>query len=142
MRLNVDGHRRTAVAPLAAAVLVAVGWWGAGAPTSAQGGGKAVPVRIRFAAGHDSATVHGTLGGDAQREYVFGARGKQRVTIGLSATPRGTLSLAARRPAGVELPLQKDAAGKWSSILPEDGDYEIWLQRESRGAPASEMWIA
>src|SRR4029079_3882285 len=101
MRLNVDGHRRTAVAPLAAAVIVVIVWWGSAAASSAQGG-KAVPVRIRFAAGHDSATVHGTLGGDAQREYVFGARGKQRVTIGLSATPRGTLSLAARRPAGAE----------------------------------------
>jgi hypothetical protein len=136
MRVTVFAPRRTAVAALAAALVVAMGCWGAAATPSAQGG-KAAPLRIRFAPGHDSATVRGALRGDAQREYVFGARSNQRVTIRLSATPRGTLSLEARRPAGAELVLHKDGADRWSGALPEDGDYEIWVKRESRAQPAS-----
>src|SRR4051812_18832402 len=134
MRVHVFAYRRTAAVSVGAALVVAIAWWDAAAVAQ---GGKAAPLRIRFAPGHDAATVRGTLGRDAQREYVFGARRNQRLTLRLSATPLGTLSLEARRPAGAELTLHTDAADTWSGTLPDDGDYEIWVRRQSRAQPAS-----
>ena len=47
----------------------------------AQGGGKAEPKRIQFAAGKSSATLTGTLSNGQEMEYVFGANNGQTVTI-------------------------------------------------------------
>lgn len=123
--------RRTAIA---VALVLSLGAYDAVA--TAQGG-KAAPLRIRFEPGRDTAILRGTLAGDAQREYVLGARRNQRLTIGLFTTPPGTLRVEARRAAGGDLVLHGDAAHKWSAVLPEDGDYEIWIKRESRTRRAS-----
>jgi hypothetical protein len=116
-----------------AAVFVAA-WSPAGVCTSSQGG-KAEPIRIQFLRGHDSATVRGTVTGDAQTEYVFGARKNQRLTVSVIATPPGSISIKARRPAGDDLPLPLRAGRPSSIVLPDDGDYEIWVTRavQTRG---------
>ena len=49
--------------------------------TFAQHGGKAEPLRIKFAAGKSSTTLTGTLSNDQQMEYIFGASKGQKVTI-------------------------------------------------------------
>jgi len=97
-------------------------------------GGKAEPIRIRFQRGRDTATVTGMLRGDVQAEYVASARKNQRLTMTVSATPSGSIRVRARA-AGVDLPLQVDARRRSSAVLPEDGDYAIWVQRvtASRG---------
>ena len=110
---------------------VAVPWPAAIHVLSAQGG-KAEPLRIRFARGRDNATVRGTLRGDAQTEYVVGARKDQRLTIRLSATPPDSLSARARGTSGFDVRLDLDARRTSSVVLPEDGDYQIWIKRETR----------
>ena len=49
--------------------------------TFAQGGGKAEPDRISFAAGQSSASVSGSLRNGREMEYVFGAAKGQVVTV-------------------------------------------------------------
>lgn len=46
-----------------------------------QGGGKAEANVIKFAKGKSSAVIAGTLAGDEEAEYVFGARKGQIVKI-------------------------------------------------------------
>jgi hypothetical protein len=106
------------------------------APTGAASaqGGKAEPLRIEFARGRDSASVGGTLRGDAQREYAFVARKNQRLTIGTTATPAGSIAVQVKRPGGVRLPLVPGQKQTWSAVLPESGEYLLWV---NRSGPAS-----
>ena len=109
---------------LAAALMVTTCW----AAAYAQGG-KAEPIRLQFLRGHDSTMVNGRLRGDAQTEYVLGAKTDQRLTIRLTATPNASVSVRARLPTGAELPLRVESRHVWSAQLPENGDYEIWVKR-------------
>ena len=86
-------------------------------------------MRLRIAPGRSSATVSGALHGDAQREYILGARRGQSMTIQMTATPPRWLRVTAREPGGAELPLHADASFRWSATLPADGDYELWIAR-------------
>jgi hypothetical protein len=101
-----------------------------GAVAAAQGG-KAEPLRIRFQPGRTSTTLTGVLGGDAQREYAFAARKDQRLRIRLTFTPPGSLTITAKQPRGIDLPLSVDSSGVWSAQLSDDGEYEIWVTRAS-----------
>ena len=94
-------------------------------------GGKAEPIRIQFQPGRDSATVNGTLRGDAQSEYVFGARKGQRLTITPSALPAGSLVVTVRASNGMELPLHVHSENRMSMVLPSDGEYEMWVRRST-----------
>jgi hypothetical protein len=111
-----------------AACIVATCWSGAIGVLFAQGG-KAEPRRIQFQRGRDSATVRGVLTGDAQTEYAFGARKDQRLTVTLSATPARSVTITARGTSGLDLPLHVDSRQTSSAVLPEDGEYEIWVKR-------------
>jgi len=94
-------------------------------------GGKAEPVPIRFPRGRDSATVSGTLRGDAQREYAFVAKKGQRLTIKFSAIPPRSIVIDAATTAGANLPLAFSAGQSAPLVLPTDGQYEISVKRAS-----------
>jgi hypothetical protein len=100
---------------------------------SAQGG-KAEPLRIEFARGRNSASVGGTLRGDAQREYAFVARKNQRLTIATTATPPGSIAVQVKRPGGMRLSLVPGQKQTWSAVLTESGEHLIWV---NRSRPAS-----
>jgi hypothetical protein len=93
-------------------------------------GGKAEPLRIQFARGRDGATLNGKLRGDQQAEYSLGAKKGQKLTLGLQATPPGSVTLKAMGPE-TNLELKPNSNQQWEAVLPEDGDYEIWVIRAS-----------
>ena len=107
---------------------------------SAQGG-KAEPLRIEFARGRNSASVGGTLRGDAQREYAFVARKNQRLTIGMTATPASSVVVQVKRPGGVSLPLVPGQKQTWSAVLPEGGEYFLWVHRSGAATGHSEYTL-
>ena len=107
---------------------------------SAQGG-KAEPLRIEFAPGRNSASVGGTLRGDAQREYAFVARKNQRLTIGMTATPAGSIAVQVKQPGGVRLPLVPGEKQTWSAVLPEGGEYFLWVNRSGAATGRSQYTL-
>jgi hypothetical protein len=129
------GSVRVCVAIRVVTLVVCTGLPVAG--TLAQGG-KAEPLRIQFERGRHSATVTGTLNGDAQREYAIGARSNQRLTIRVAAQPAGSVSIQVTQPSGVALPLQFDSKQTWSVLLPEDGEYEMAVKRVKNTAGRSQ----
>jgi len=119
-----------------AAVIMTMCWLAGPVALFAQGG-KAEPIPIRFARGQDSATLRGTLRGDAQREYAFVAKKGQHLTIKLSAVPPRSIVIDAAKTAGGNLPLA--FTGQTASlVLPADGQYEISLKRVSSARGRSE----
>jgi hypothetical protein len=118
----------------ALAACLAIAYSCAAASAASAQGGKAEPLHIEFARGRDTASVEGALRGDAQREYAFVARKNQRLMIGTTATPAGSVVVQVRRPSGVRLPLVAGQKQTWFAVLPESGEYFLWA---SRGASAS-----
>src|SRR3954451_23597690 len=57
------------------------------APTFAQHGGKAEPLRIEFVTGKGTATERGTVRNSEQYEYTVTAKKGQRLTIKITSTP-------------------------------------------------------
>jgi hypothetical protein len=84
-------------------------------------GGKAEPIRIQFQRGRNSATLNG--------EYAFNALKNQRLTLRLSAAPTNSVTVVARTPVGVDLPLHQDSSHISSVVLAENGEYELWVKR-------------
>jgi hypothetical protein len=99
-------------------------------PQVAAQGGKAMPLRIQFGRGRDYATLNGKLRGDQQAEYSLGARKGQKLTISLQATPQGTVTVKAMGPES-NLELKPHSNQQWEAVLPDDGDYEIWVIRST-----------
>jgi len=110
------------------ACLGVAGWLPAIGALAAQGG-KAEPIRVQFQPGRVSATVKGTLRGDAQSEYAFVARRGQWLTITPSVVPAGSLVVTVRASSGIELPLRVHSGNRMSMVLPGDGEYEMWVRR-------------
>jgi hypothetical protein len=100
-------------------------------PVYAQGG-KAEPLRIQFQRGRDSATFNGKLRGDQQAEYALGARKSQKLIVSLLATPPRSIIVKVRDPKGADLELKPDSDRRWSAVLSENGDYDIWVIRSSK----------
>ena len=88
-----------------------------------------------------SATVSGTLRGDAQREYAFVAKKDQHLTIKLSASPARSIVIDAARTAGANLLLAFSAGQSAPLVLPTDGQYEISLKRVSAARGRSKYWM-
>jgi hypothetical protein len=107
------------------------------AALAAAQGGKAEPLRIHFRSGSTITTLTGVLSGDAQREYVLAARKDQHLRIKLTFTPIGSLTVAAKQPAGTDLSLSVDSRSEWSARLPDDGEYEIRVTRANKTQPRS-----
>ncbi len=92
----------------------------------AQNGGKAEPGRVKFARGKSQTVLTGTLSGDQEQEFVFGARQGQTVYI----TNPDSLRFAYR--------LFNDSVSNDSTdlaeptmefVVPETGDYMLFVRR-------------
>jgi len=97
--------------------------------TFAQNGGKAEPNRITFAKGKSSAVRVGTLKGDEQYEYVFGAKKGQRVKlILLSMVPRGKFhSFKVLGADPIDFASEYDKNYAFEFTTPETGDYLVFV---------------
>ena len=95
----------------------------------AQNGGKAEPNRISFAKGKSSAFRIGTLKGDEQYEYVFGAKKAQRVKlILLSTAPNGKFhSFKVVGAEGIDFTSEHDKNYVYEFTAPETGDYFVYV---------------
>ncbi len=104
---------------------------------SAQGGGKAEPLRVQFKRGSTSAMMKGVVRGSEEAEYLVGARKGQGVTLRLTSNPPSSVAPHIKDPDLVELKLEYDGDASWSGTLPETGDYLISVVRATERPGAS-----
>ena len=94
----------------------------------AQGGGKAEPGRIKFAKGKSSTTLTGTLSGDEEQEFVFGARKGQTVYITNSDSANFAYRLFNDDVSQESTDL---ATPTMEFVVPATGDYMLFVRRSS-----------
>lgn len=92
-------------------------------------GGKAEPLRISFDKGKSSKTVSGSLKGDEQYEYIFGASAGQTVKLNLvSTTPKGKFHTFSVLGADeIEFASEYDNNYDLEFTAPETGDYMVFV---------------
>lgn len=93
-------------------------------------GGKAEPLRISFDKGKSSKTVSGSLSGDQEYEYIFGAKMGQTVKLNLVSTaPKGKFH-AFRILGADEIDFASDYDINYDLefTAPETGDYLVFVQ--------------
>lgn len=101
-------------------------------PALAQGGGKAEPKRIQFAAGKSSATLTGSLSNDQEMDFVFGARKGQTVTIKNSNHNLFDFRVFSEEnfPDG-----DFDSSPSYTFEIPETGDYLFFVRKKRVKTP-------
>jgi hypothetical protein len=105
--------------------------FGAGA-VFAQHGGKAEPLRIKFAAGRPGTTLTGTLKNDQEIEYVFGARKGQMVTIKNSKTGLFDFRIFSEENFSEG---DFDSSPTYTFEIPETGDYNFFIRKKRVKTP-------
>lgn len=98
----------------------------------AQGGGKAEPKRIQFAAGKSSATLTGTLSNAQEMEFVFEARKGQQVTIRNATKNLFDFRVFSEEnfPDG-----DFDSSLTYTFEIPETGDYMFFVRKKQVKTP-------
>ena len=96
-------------------------------------GGKAEPNRIKFAKGKSAAILTGTLSGDEQMEYVFGAKAGQKITLKVTSEPPGNFFDFALSGDGFEFQTENDSYADYSFTAPETGDYLVSVEKKPGG---------
>lgn len=98
----------------------------------AQGGGKAEPNRITFAAGSSSKTISGTLSVGQEAEYVFAAAKWQTVTI-----KNSNRSLFDFRVFNEEFDFETEfeSSSALTFQIPETGDYLFYVRKKAVKTP-------
>lgn len=92
----------------------------------AQNGGKAEPGRVKFAKGKSQTVLTGTLSGDQEQEFVFGARKGQTVYI----TNPDSMRFAYRLFNDTVSEDSTDLAEPTMEfVVPETGDYMLFVRR-------------
>ena len=101
-------------------------------PALAQGGGKAEPKRIEFAAGKSSLTLSGSLSNGQEMEYVFAASKGQRVTIRNSNT-----SLFDFRVFNQEFDFETEfeSSPTLTFEIPDTGDFMFFVRKKQVKTP-------
>jgi hypothetical protein len=98
----------------------------------AQKGGKAEPLRIKFAKGKTNTVLTRTLTNDEQMEYIFGASKGQTVTIKNTKT-----SLFEVKVFSVDNFSENDfdSSTKYTFTIPETGDYNLFIRKKQTSTP-------
>ena len=94
--------------------------------TLAQGGGKAEPGRVKFAKGKSQTVLTGTLSGDQEQEFVFGAKKGQTVYITNPDSLRFAYRLFNDDVSNDSTDL---AEPTMEFVVPETGDYMLFVRR-------------
>ncbi len=135
---------------------------GIGTSVSAQHGGKAEGLRVRFERGSTSATFKDKVRGSVEVEYELEAQAGQELLVRMVSTPAGSAAVKVFGPGARELkmscleaelpearmlslptpshclndnPQRLSREGKtWSATLPESGNYMISVFRPEGGS--------
>lgn len=103
---------------------------GVGQASFAQGGGKAEPNRIKFAAGTSSSGVSGTLRNGQEMEYVFAAAKGQIVTISNATKSQFDFRVFNEEHFSEG---DFDSSASYSFEVPEAGDYRFTIRKKATG---------
>ncbi|MBX7054558.1 MAG: hypothetical protein K1X36_06345 [Pyrinomonadaceae bacterium] len=104
----------------------------------AQNGGKAEPGRVKFAKGKSQTVLTGTLSGDQEQEFVFGARQGQTVYI----TNPDSLRFAYRLFNDTVSQDSTDLAEPTMEfVVPETGDYMLFVRRANTSPRSAKFSI-
>ena len=104
----------------------------------AQNGGKADPGRVKFAKGKSQTVLTGTLSGDQEQEFVFGARQGQTVYI----TNPDSLRFAYRLFNDTVSQDSTDLAEPTMEfVVPETGDYMLFVRRANTSPRSAKFSI-
>ena len=96
-----------------------------------QSGGKAEPNRITFTKGKSNAIVSGALSNNQEKEYVFGARAGQKITLKVVSVPKGNLfSFDVDGTKGIELKTEYDSYNDYIFTTPATGDYLVTVTKK------------
>ncbi len=111
------------------------------ASVSAQYGGKAEPNRVRFAKGKSSATLTGSLKGDEEYEFVFGAKKGQTVYITNSDSNNFAYRVFVPENEDVNYDSTDLAVPTLEFVVPETGDYMLTVRRNTDSKVAKRFSI-
>lgn len=109
--------------------------------TFAQSGGKAEPNRIKFAKGKSSTIITGSLTGDSQYEFVFGARKGQTVYVTNPDSDNFSYSVFSQDIEDVNYESTDLAEPTLEFVVPETGDYMIFVKRNATSNVAKKFSI-
>lgn len=109
--------------------------------TFAQDGGKAEPNRIKFAKGKSSTVVTGSLKGDSQYEFVFGATKGQTVYVTNPDSANFSYSVFSQDIEDVNYESTDLAVPTLEFVVPETGDYMMFVKRNATSRIAKKFSI-
>ncbi|MBP7415084.1 MAG: hypothetical protein WBC19_06990 [Pyrinomonadaceae bacterium] len=104
----------------------------------AQGGGKAEPGRVKFAKGKSSTVLTGTLSGDQEQEFIFGARQGQTVYITNPDSVKFAYKLFNDDVSNDSTDL---AEPTMEFVVPETGDYMLFVRRANNTPKSAKFSI-
>ncbi len=119
-------------------VLLVVAFFALTASAFAQNGGKAEPKRVKFAKGKSMTTLSGTLSGDQEQEFVFGARKGQKVYITNSNSDRFSYRVFNDEVSYESTDL---AVPTLEFVVPTTGDYMLFVKKASASPRAAKFSI-
>ena len=93
-------------------------------------GGKAEPLRVKFASGKANQILRGTLKADEQQEYIFSAKQGQKVKAKIaSSAPKGKFhAFKIEGVLGIDYLPERDTNYTLEFVAPQTGDYMIFVQ--------------
>ena len=108
---------------------------------AAQSGGKAEPNRIKFAKGKSSTVITGSLKGDEQYEFIFGARAGQTVYLTNPDSDNFSYSVVRTDDENVSYESTDLAEPTLEFEVTETGDYMIFVKRNATAKVAKKFSI-
>jgi hypothetical protein len=98
----------------------------------AQNGGKAEPQRISFAAGRSETTVSGKLSNGQEKEYVFGAKNGQTMTVKNAGSALFDFRVFSEE---ADFETEFESSPTLTFIFPETGDYKLFIRKKMVRSP-------
>ncbi len=106
--------------------LLVIAFFALAVSSFAQGGGNAEPGRVKFSKGKSSTVLTGTLSGDQEQEFVFGAKKGQTVYITNPDSVKFAYKLFNDDVSNDSTDL---AEPTMEFVVPETGDYMLFVRR-------------
>lgn len=119
-------------------VLLVIALFTFAASAFAQGGGKAEPKRVKFGKGKSMATLTGTLSGDQEQEFVFGARKGQKVYVTNSDSYRFSYRVFSEE---INYESTELAVPTLEFIVPTTGDYMLFVRKATSSPKTAKFSI-
>lgn len=90
---------------------------------------KAEPNEIKFAKGKSSATVSDTLSNSQEKDFVFGAKAGQQISLKVTSKPSGNLFDFTIAGDGFEVQTEYDSYSEYKFTAPETGKYLLTVRK-------------